>query len=125
MTYAYRCPVVGLDFADGPGCAWCTTCHEFHDTWLAGAPEPEPGTPFARNDRLAPHYDWAAGQRFTSKSAREAYCKRHGLVLRSYDEHLRNESHNHSKPRAITFGGQKLRRSSAEKRGIVDGHAVR
>lgn len=92
------------------------------------APPGTPGNPrqapFARNDHLTPHYDYGAGAKFSSKSDRDAYCKSHGLVLRSYDEHLRNEPHNHSKPRAMSYRGQKSRRSSAEKRGIVDGHAV-
>jgi len=92
------------------------------------APVGTPGNPrqapFARNDHLTPHFDYAAGAKFNSKSQREAYCKANGLVLRSHDEHLRNESHNHSKPRAMSYRGQKSRRSSAEKRGIVDGHAV-
>ena len=89
-----------------------------------GTPDNPRQAPFARNDHLTPHFDYAAGAKFSSKSEREAYCKANGLVLRSHDEHLRTESHNHSKPRAMSYRGQKSRRSSAEKRGIVDGHAV-
>jgi len=124
MTYAYRCPVAGLEFAEGPGRMRCPVCGKTHLAYEAGAPEPELGCPNMRNDHLRPHFDFSAGAKFKSKSEREAYCKRNGLVVRSYDEHLRNTPHNHSKPRAMSYRGQRSRRSSAEKRGTIDGHAV-
>lgn len=92
---------------------------------LFGTPGTPRRAPFgARNDHLKPHYDHGAGTTFNSKSQREAFCKKHGLVLKSYDERLRNTSHNHSKPRAVSYRGQKHHRSSAEKGGVIDGHTV-
>ena len=98
MTYAYKCPVSGGDFVDSLGPVRCPTCGKTHIAYEAGAPAPGLGMPFVRNDHLRPHYDWGAGQRFNSKSQREAWCKANGMVLNSYDEYVRNSDHDIRKP---------------------------
>lgn len=98
MTYAYRCPMVGLECADGPGRVRCPACGKMHRAYQTGAPPMEAGAPFTRNDHLKPHWDWGAGRRFNSKSQREAWCKANGMVLRSYDEYARHSDHDIRKP---------------------------
>ena len=73
----------------------------------------------APRDRLHKHMDWAAGQEISSRSQRRKVYAEKGLVEKSYSDHKRQHGGLDRVPGAISFPGQKDRKSSSEKQKII------
>lgn len=74
--------------------------------------------PFTRNDHMKPHMDWSLGTTINSKSQRDALDKQNGMIRVSPQEEYRNKEKPTVRGRAVTYGGQKTHRSSAERGGV-------
>jgi len=109
--YAYKCPVCGGGFVDGPEPLVC--CGETRTPYRCGLsiekldlepldcdpdgdasqapqwPKSEIGFPYVIGDELHGHgrdFNWAAGQSFTSKSERDRVLKAKGLSMMGFKE---------------------------------------
>lgn len=115
MTYAFRCPQVGLvEFFDSPGRHKCPFCNSSHATYEAGAPPKEEGLPNVIGDKLGKHYDWAAECEITSKSQRRRVYEEKGLRLKSYAEHRRQHGGLQPFGKGYSYAGQKNHKSTDE-----------
>jgi len=118
MMHAFRCPKTGLpEMFDEPGEHDCAACGGRHETYPTGCRILSAGPPAVIGDRLTPHMDWAAGCWINSRSQRRKIYAKKGLRLKSIAEDRRQHGGETLRSSAITFGGQKDCRSTAE-RGI-------
>ncbi len=99
----------------------CPSCGGQMVVFRAGLPDPDPdelACPIVIGDRLDGTFDSASGQNFTSRSARKRFYRDNQLRRISVGDAKRegygqlNYKYMH---RSITYGGQRDRRSGAEK----------
>lgn len=114
MTSCFECPSCGRrDFDPGP----CYVCGGRIDQPVECGVEKTEGFPHVVKDHMTPHFDYAAGQVIRSRTELNAVYATKGLVRKSYAEHARQHGSTvDMHKRAVSYPGQKLRRSTAEKR---------
>ncbi len=83
-----------------------------------GAPVLEQGTPNVVADSFAPHMDWSLGKVVSSRSERKREYENAGMYMRSVKETYRDKDKPNVKGRAVSYAGQKNRKSYAEKGGV-------
>jgi len=149
----YRCPVTGMpDFCSGPTvlCPYCGQTHEAEPCGLGisahdiesvdlsdFAPESErvanPNDrthlyPSVLGDEINADFDWAIGQKPTSRSNRRDTYKAMGLNMYSANEFQQMHPSDGAKPGVgISYAGQKDHRSTSERGGAIktaDGRTV-
>ncbi len=109
MTTAYRCTKCGaVAWERGP----CWNCGGKTKPYQAGPPAKQRGVPFVRGDRMAKHFDYAAGEWIDSRSQRNRVYAAKGLVPMSYAEYKRRHGSSlPAKPGTIyAYAGQRRRR---------------
>ena len=115
MTTIYGCADCGCrEFERGR----CWNCGgNFSVEQQCGAPPPVAGMPNIVPDSLRPHFDYAAGCRIDSKSQRRRIYAAKGLALNTPKDWESKFNMPLDKPGpTVNYRGQKLRRSSAERR---------
>lgn len=113
---AYNCPECGAkDFEVRD----CYACGGRIDKPVVCGVDKAEGFPNVVRDHMTPHLDAAAGQVIRSRSERNRVYARKGLAPKSYDEYRRQHPTNTptGRNRAVSYGGQTIRRSTAEKKG--------
>lgn len=111
---AYRCPGCGAKSFDIEP---CYVCDGRIDQPVECGLEKREGFPNVVSDHMAPHFDYAAGQVIRSRTELNAVYAAKGLARKSYAEHARQHGSTVPKhERAVSYPGQKVRRSTGEKR---------
>lgn len=113
MSYAYKCPVCGGGFTESDTPVLC--CGAERTTYACGLPPQDfSEPPNIIGDELhgkRRKFDWAAGQRFDSKSERRRVLAAKGLSEMGFGEARREGLlGDHPSPtKTISFGGQTKR----------------
>ncbi|HUU82287.1 MAG TPA: hypothetical protein VM243_02175 [Phycisphaerae bacterium] len=111
---AFKCPDCGAKAFDPEPCYVCGGSIDFP---VECGVEKAPGFPNVVKDHMAPHMDYAVGRVISSRSERNKVYDAMGVVPKSYTEfrrqHPTNTSTHHNM--AVSYPGQKRRRSTAEK----------
>lgn len=80
---------------------------------------------YVHGDKLHPFFDYACGERITSKSQRRRIYKQKGLRLKSVAEHKRQYPDeftvNTHQKKGVSYRGQKHHKSAAEREGVRTG----
>ena len=120
MHIAYECNNCGLCTVSN-SCP-CDQCGK--SDWVEYEAGYDPNTDdnkqkvaFAPKDHLTEGFNWSAGRKFDTRTEKNKYCEEHNMNQYSLSEMARkNGTERHIHGRAITYGGQKSHKSTAERR---------